>query len=54
MKTTNVPKQINLDLMTKDEFDTDMDRRYQEALSEEGIEANTYFKNFKKRNKVNA
>ena len=52
--TADVPKQINLDSMTKDEFDSDMVSRYQEALSEEGIEANTYFKNFKKRNKVNA
>ena len=53
MKTTNVPKQINLDLMTKDEFNLDMENRYQEAFSEDGIEANTYFKNFIKRNKAN-
>ena len=52
--TADVPKQIDLDSMTKDEFDSDMERRYQEALNEEGIEANTYFKKFKKRNKVNA
>ena len=52
--TADVPKQIDLDLMTKDEFDLDIERRYQEALNEEGIEANTYFKKIKKRNKVNA
>ena len=52
--TADISKQINLDLMTKEEFDADMENRYQEALSEEGVDANIYFKNFKKRTKLGA
>lgn len=49
-----MPKQINIGLMSKEEFDTDMENRYNEALSEKGIEANKYFKQFKTRMKKNA
>lgn len=44
-----LPKQINLGLMSKKDFDDDMENRYEEALNENGIEANEYFKQFKKR-----
>ena len=49
-----IPKQINLGLMSKKEFDDDMENRYEEALNEKGVEANEYFKKFKKRVKKNA
>ena len=47
----DMPKRVNLDLVSKSEFDEDMENRYQEALSEEGIDIGEYFKNFK--NNVN-
>lgn len=48
-----MPKQVNLGLMSKKDFDDDMENRYEEALNENGIEANEYFKQFKKRVKKN-
>ncbi len=44
----------DIGLMSKKEFDDDMENRYKEALNEKGIEANEYFKQFKKRVKKNA
>ena len=49
-----MPKQINIGLMSKEEFDADMKNRYNEALNEKGVEANKYFKQFKTRMKKNA
>ena len=51
--TSVMPREVNLDLMNKKEFDKEMERRYIEAVSEEGIEANEYFNNFKTRLKKN-
>ena len=35
--------------MSKDEFENDMENRYQEALNDEGIEAEQFFNDFHKR-----
>ena len=39
-----MPKQVNLALMSKKDFDDDVENRYEETLNEKGIEANEYFK----------
>lgn len=44
-----MPKNINLDLITKEEFNDEMNYRYQEALKEDGIEVNKFFNDFRKR-----
>ena len=44
-----MPKNINLDLITKEEFNDEMNDRYQEALIEDGIEVNKFFNDFRKR-----
>ena len=44
-----MPKNINLDLITKEEFNNEMNNRYQEALQEDGIEVNKFFNDFRKR-----
>ena len=44
-----MPKNINLDLITKEEFNDEMNDRYQEALKEDGIEVNKFFNDFRKR-----
>ena len=62
MKTPNVYARIELDvkekdevivnekgLMSKKEFDDDMENRYKEALNEKGVEANKYFEQFRKK-----
>ena len=67
MKTPNVYARIELDvkekdevivnekgLMSKKEFDDDMENRYKEALNEKEIEANKYFEQFRKKVKKNA
>lgn len=40
---------INIDLMTENEFNSDMMKRYDEALNGEGVSADKYFEKFDKK-----
>ena len=46
-KLDGFPKEVNLDKMNNSDFNKEMGRRYKEAVSENGIEANEYFNNNK-------
>ena len=45
-KLDGFPKEVNLDKMNNSDFNKEMERRYKESVSEDGVEANEYFKNF--------
>lgn len=47
-----MPKQVNLNLMSKEGFDDEMENRYNEALNEKGITTHEYFKQLKKKVKA--
>ena len=47
-KLDGFPKEVNLDKMNNSDFNKEMERRYKEAVSEDGAEAKEYFNRFKK------
>ena len=46
--TPIMPNDVNLDTMTKSEFDIEMQKRYEDMLNNEGIDEEEFFKDLKK------